>query len=81
MPVNRYYSSTAVDTTLTNSVTISGTSIVVGSVSGFPTSYPFTLALDYDTSKEELVNVTAAAGTTLTTVSYTHLTLPTKRIV
>lgn len=68
MAVNRYYSSTAVDTTLTNSVTISGTSIVVGSVSGFPTSYPYTLALDYDTAKEELVNVTAAAGTTLTIV-------------
>lgn len=68
MAVNRYYSSTAVDTTLSNSVTISGTSIVVGSVSGFPTSYPFTLALDFDTSKEEIVNVTAAAGTTLTIV-------------
>ena len=68
MAVNRYYSSTATDTTLSSAVTISGTSIIVGSVSGFPTSYPFTLALDYDTSKEELVNVTAASGTTLTIV-------------
>ena len=68
MPVNRYYSSTATDTSLSGAVTISGTSIVVGSVSGFPTSYPYTLALDYDTSLEELVNVTAASGTTLTIV-------------
>jgi hypothetical protein len=68
MPVNRYYSSTAVDTTLTGSVNGSATSITVGSTSGFPTSYPYTLALDYDTASEELVNVTAAAGTTLTIV-------------
>ena len=68
MPVNRYYSSTAVDTTLTGSVNSSATSIVVASTSGFPASYPYTLALSYDTSSEELVNVTAAAGTTLTIV-------------
>ena len=66
MAVNRYYSSTATDTTLSGAVTISGTSIVVGSVAGFPTNYPYTLALDFDTSLEELVNVTAASGTTLT---------------
>jgi hypothetical protein len=68
MPVNRYYSSTAVDTTLTGSVNGSATSITVASTSGFPTSYPYTLALDYDNASEELVNVTAAAGTTLTIV-------------
>lgn len=68
MSVNRYYSSTAVDTTLSAAVTISGTTIVVGTVSGFPTQYPYTLALDFDTSSEELVNVTAASGTTLTIV-------------
>jgi hypothetical protein len=68
MPVNRYYSSTAVDTTLTGAATSSGTTITVAAVSGFPVSYPYTLALDYDTSSEELVNVTAAAGTTLTIV-------------
>jgi hypothetical protein len=68
MPVNRYYSSTAVDTTLTGAATSSGTTITVAAVSGFPASYPYTLALDYDTSSEELVNVTAAAGTTLTIV-------------
>ena len=68
MPVNRYYSSTATDTTLSSAVTISGTTITVGAVSGFPTSYPYTLALDFDTSSEELVSVTAASGTTLTVV-------------
>jgi hypothetical protein len=68
MPVNRYYSSTAVDTTLTGAVNASATTITVAAVSGFPASYPYTLALDYDTSSEELVNVTAAAGTTLTIV-------------
>jgi len=68
MPVNRYYSSTAVDTTLTGAVNSSATTITVASTSGFPASYPYTLALDYDTSLEELVNVTAAAGTTLTIV-------------
>jgi hypothetical protein len=68
MPVNRYYSSTAIDTTLTGSINGSATSITVASVSGFPASYPYTLALDYDTASEELVNVTAAAGTTLTIV-------------
>lgn len=66
MPVNRYYSSTAVDTTLTGAVNASATSITVASTSGFPASYPYTLALDYDTASEELVNVTAAAGGTLT---------------
>jgi hypothetical protein len=53
---------------LTGAVNSSGTTITVASVSGFPASYPYTLALDYDTSSEELVNVTAAAGTTLTIV-------------
>ena len=68
MSVNRYYSSTAIDTTLTGAINGSATSITVASVSGFPASYPYTLALSYDTSSEELVNVTAAAGTTLTIV-------------
>jgi hypothetical protein len=66
MAVKRYYSSTAIDTTLASSCTSSSTSIVVSSVTGFPTSYPYTLALGYDTSLEELVNVVGASGTTLT---------------
>lgn len=66
--VNRYYSSTAVTTTLSNGVTASQTNMVVGSTSGFPTSFPYTLAIDFDAGTEELVNVTAASGTTLTIV-------------
>lgn len=66
MAVNRYYSSTAVDTTVASSVVAGDTTIVVTSTTGFPTSYPYTLALDYDTSKEELINVVGASGTTLT---------------
>lgn len=62
----RYYSSTATDTTLTGNITNSSTSITLASVAGFPSQYPFTLALDYDTASEELVDVTAGSGTTLT---------------
>ena len=64
--VNRYYSSTAVDTTLAVGISASATSLTVSSTTGFPTSYPYTLAIDYDTSLEELVNVVGASGTTLT---------------
>jgi hypothetical protein len=61
----RYYSSTAQQTTLSNSVTSTATSITVGSTTGFPTSFPYTLALDYGSSSEELVDVTSASGLTL----------------
>ena len=67
----RYYSSTAVETALGSSIPAqsqgqSNTSFIVGSISGFPTSYPYTLLVDPDTSKEEVVTVTAGSGTTLT---------------
>jgi hypothetical protein len=68
MAVNRYYSNTAVSTTLSGGINNSVTSMVVGSVSGFPVSFPYTLVIDEGTASEELVNVTAAAGTTLTIV-------------
>jgi len=64
--MTRYYSATAQDTTLTSSVTNSSTSIVVAATTGYPTSYPFILALDYNTSAEELVAVTNVSGLTLT---------------
>lgn len=66
MAVKRYYSSIAVDTTLASSCSASDTTIVVSSVTGFPGSFPYTLALGYDTSSEELVNIVGASGTTLT---------------
>lgn len=62
----RYYSSTAAETTLSGTINSSATSITVGSVTGFPVSFPYTLALDYESASEELVDVTAAAGTNLT---------------
>lgn len=64
MAVNRYYSSNAVDTTLINGVDASATEIVLASTQGMPQSYPFTLALDYDTSSEELVNVVGVGSVT-----------------
>lgn len=64
--VNRYYSSVAVDTTLSFSITSSDLTLVVGSTSGFPTSYPYTLAVGYDLSNEELVTIVGASGSTLT---------------
>lgn len=61
----RYYSSTAVDTTLTASTTNVATSITVASTSGFP-SVPFTAIIDKDTASEEVVTVTNVAGLALT---------------
>ena len=62
----RYYSSTAVATTLSASVNNSATSITVTALSGYPNQFPFTAIIDPDTASEEVVTVTAAAGLTLT---------------
>ena len=62
----RYYSAIAQDTTLTGNITNSDTSMVVGSTVGFPSNYPYILAVDYNASSEELVKVTGASGLTLT---------------
>jgi hypothetical protein len=69
----RYYSSTAVETALGSSIPAqsqgqANTSFIVGSISGFPTNYPYTLIVDPDTSKEEVVTVTAGSGTTLSVI-------------
>jgi hypothetical protein len=66
----RNFSSTAVETSLQSSIPAqsqgqSNTSFIVASNSGFP-SVPFTLIVDPDTSKEEVVTVTAASSTTFT---------------
>jgi len=65
-PTRRYYSSTAVAATLSASITNTATSVVVSTVTGWPSSYPFTAIIGEDTAVEELVTVTAVAGTTLT---------------
>lgn len=64
--VVRFYSSTAAETILSGSINNVTTTINVADVTGFPVSYPYTLALDYESASEELVDVTAAAGTSLT---------------
>jgi hypothetical protein len=66
----RYYSSIAVETALSGSIPAqaqgqANTSFIVASVSGFPSNYPYTLIVDPDTSKEEVITVYAGSGTTL----------------
>lgn len=62
----RYYSSVASEKTLTGTITAGQTTMVVSNTIGLPGLFPYTLAVDYETISEELVNVTNAAGTTLT---------------
>ena len=62
----RYYSSTAVATTLSASANNSDTSIDVTALSGYPVSTPWTAIIDPDTASEEVVEVTNVSGTTLT---------------
>lgn len=61
----RNYSNTAVATTLTSGVDSSTSSIPVDSVSGYP-SAPFTAILEPGLATEEVVEVTAVVGSTLT---------------
>jgi len=68
--LQRNYSAIAVETTLTASISASSQgasgTIIVGSVAGYPSTVPYTLVLDPDTSREEVITVTATSGTTLT---------------
>ena len=65
---SRYYSAVAQDTTITSTITGSSTTVAVAGTTGYPgsSSWPFVLALDYNTSAEELVLVTNVSGLTLT---------------
>lgn len=60
------YSNVAVQTVLSAGIDAVVTSLTVGSISGFPVVYPYTLILDYLAANAEVVNVTAGVGTTLT---------------
>ena len=62
----RYYSSTAAQTTLSAGVNSSTSTMAVTAVSGWPSSFPYTLLIDKDTVNEEIVTVTARTGNTLT---------------
>jgi len=64
----RYYSSTAARTTLAADINSSVTTVGVNAVTGWPTSFPYTIIIDQDTVNEEVVEVTARTGTTLTVV-------------
>lgn len=65
-PTRRYYSSNAVSTTISSAINNTATSIIVASVTGWPTSYPFTAIIGEDTTKEEIVTVSNVSGSTLT---------------
>ena len=62
----RFYSSIAVRTTLSSGINDTVTSITVAAVTGFPASFPYTLIIDENTASQEVVEVTAGTGTTLT---------------
>ena len=62
----RYYSSIAAQTTLSAGVDSTTATIPVTAVSGWPSSFPYTLLIDKDTVNEEIVTVTGRTGTTLT---------------
>ena len=64
----RYYSSIAARTTLAADINDSTTTMGVVAVVGWPGSFPYTLIIDQDTVNEEIVEVTARSGTTLTVV-------------
>jgi hypothetical protein len=68
--LKRNYSAIAVETTLSAGISSqasgdTNTSFVVASVSGFPSTFPYTLLVDPDTNKEEVLTVYAGAGTSL----------------
>lgn len=63
----RHYSNLASPQTLTGSLTDTATTTTVTpSLSGFPTLYPYTVAIDRATVNEELVLVTNSSGATAT---------------
>lgn len=64
----RYYSTTAGEMTLQSGISSGNTTIAVDTTVGLPASYPYTLILSYGTNSEEVVDVTAASGTTLTVI-------------
>jgi hypothetical protein len=59
----RYYSSNAVSTTLSSGVNSTDLSITVALVTGYPTSFPFTILIDDNiAAKEELCEVSATTS-------------------
>jgi len=68
LPVRKSYKGAPVSTTLSALLGAGSTSCTVGSVTGWPTTFPFYVVIEPGTSREEKVRVTGATGTTLTIV-------------
>lgn len=66
MANNYFYSNIAVPTTLSGNINNAVTSGTVGATTGWPSSFPYIIALDFGGANEELVRVTANASGTLT---------------
>lgn len=66
--MGRNYSNTSLETTLSFGINNSTTTVTVGSSTGLPATYPYSIIVDYALSTVEVMSVTAAAGTTLTVV-------------
>lgn len=64
MAQKRFYASTAKQASLSASVDSVVANITLDLVTGFPGSYPYTLVIDPDTNKEELITVTSSGGGT-----------------
>ena len=69
MAQKRYYASTAKQASLSSGIDSTVLSITLDLVTGFPSNYPYTLVIDPDTNKEELITVTASGGGTTLTVT------------
>jgi hypothetical protein len=78
MATRRYYSSNAVDNTVSSAINSAATTVVLSSSPvGYPGNYPFVVALDYNGASEELVLVTNISGSTLTITRGYNGTSPT----
>lgn len=69
MAQKRYYASTAKQASLSTAIDSVVTSITLDLVTGFPSNYPYTLVIDPDTNKEELIKVTSSGGGTTLNVT------------
>ena len=64
----KYFSNTAVATTLSTSISDADTSLTVNSSTGYP-AVPFTIAINPGTSSEEIIKVAAKSGTTFSSLT------------
>ncbi len=67
----KYFSNTAVATTLAASISDADTSLTVNSSTGYP-AVPFVIAINAGTSSEEVILVGAKSGTTFSTLTRGH---------